>query len=174
MSECEWLSHLLIFDIKEQTCDLWDIWSEWEMHFEKYILRNTFWEILETNFLNTRAPSFLTNSLGGEHYDCHTQDLLQNFLNEAGIFLAHSESFVTLKICYNIFSESLSRSRFVTKFSQNHLSHSRFVTKFSQWGIGDISSSLRIICQSYILMQKYQVQFITGKKLSSKIKWIKQ
>ena len=41
-----------------------------------------------------RAPSFLTNSLGGEHYDCHTQDLLQNFLNEAGIFLAHSESFV--------------------------------------------------------------------------------
>ena len=29
------------------------------------------------------APTFVTNSLAGEHYDCHTRDLLQNFLNEA-------------------------------------------------------------------------------------------
>ena len=29
------------------------------------------------------APTFVTNSLAGEHYDCHTRDLLQNSLNEA-------------------------------------------------------------------------------------------
>ena len=59
-------------------------------------------QIVVTNSLSggRTVPSFLTNSLAGEHYDCHTQDLLQNFLNEAGIFLAHSKSFV-LNICQN-------------------------------------------------------------------------
>ena len=42
-------------------------------------------QIVVTNSLSggRTVPSFLTNSLAGEHYHCHTRDLLQNFLNEA-------------------------------------------------------------------------------------------
>ena len=57
-------------------------------------------QIVVTNSLSggRTVPSFLTNSLAGEHYHCHTRDLLQNFLNEAGIFRAHSKSFVFVNL----------------------------------------------------------------------------
>jgi len=47
--------------------EIWQMWLWWEIHFEKYILRNTFWEIRFEKYV-------LRNSFWEIHFEKNVED----------------------------------------------------------------------------------------------------